>query len=138
MWGGRDEYGQSGFHTVNLRPTRVNFLHADLLGDGISNGWRQVYFGTPAGPPADEDIDADGQPNGAEELAGTHPLESASRFALGLDGWHALRWPFAVGRFYDLYYTADLRQPFLPWASGLATNRLDAGTNGFFQVRVHR
>ena len=138
MWGGRDAYGQYGFHTVNLRPARVNFLHADLLGDGLSNGWRQAFFGTPAGPSRDEDSDEDGQPNGAEELAGTHPLEPDSRFALGLNRPHALQWPFAAGRLYDLYYTADLRQPFLPWAGGLTTNRLDADTNGFFQVRVRR
>ena len=137
-WGARDGYGQYGYNTVILRPQRVNLLHADLRGDGLSNGWRQANFGTPDGPLADEDSDEDGQPNGAEELAGTHPLESDSRFALDLERPYGLQWPFAAGRVYDVYFTDDMLLPFLPWASGLATNRLDADTNGFFQVRVRR
>lgn len=136
-WGARDGYGQYAYNTVHLRPLRVNLLHADLLGDGLSNGWRQEEFGTPAGPPADEDSDGDGQPNGAEETAGTRPLDPDSRFALAMDAAQ-IQWPFAAGRAYDVYFTADLRAPFLPSATGLATDRFDAVSNGFYQLRVRK
>ena len=52
-WGKTDAYGQYGLDTVSIRPLRVNLLHADLRGDGLSNAWRQENFGTPAGPPAE-------------------------------------------------------------------------------------
>lgn len=138
-WGATDAYGQYAYGTVSLRPVRVNFRHGDLLGDGLSNGWRQDCFGTPAGPPADEDTDADGQDNRAEEIAGTWPLDRNSLFAVDVAGVPpALRWPFAPGRAYDVFFTPDLRQPFLPCAAGLATDTYAPPTNGFYRVRVRK
>ena len=136
-WGQVDGYGQFAYATVGLRPVRLNFLHADLRGDGISNGWRQVYFGSPDGPPANWDSDGDGQDNGEEEIAGTHPLDPQAYFALEGDG-PEMSWPFVPGRAYDVDFTPDMRQPFAPLATGLATNAYAPDSNGFYRVRVRK
>ncbi|NCA81193.1 MAG: hypothetical protein EOM72_00405, partial [Opitutae bacterium] len=142
-WGLRDGNGQYAYHTIYLRPQRVNLLHADLLGDGLANEWRQERFGTPDGPPADEDSDGDGQDNRAEETAGTHPLDRNSRFVVELDPPapgvpFALHWPFAANRFYDVDFTTNLLQPFAPLATGLATNAYAPGFEGFYRVQVRK
>ena len=136
-WGQEDVYGQYGYYTIYARPLRVNLLHADLRGDGLSNAWRQERFGTPDGPPADEDSDGDGFDNRAEEIAGTHPLDPGSGFALH-PGAAALNWPFAANRLYDVYFTTNLMQPFQPLASGLATNGYTPATGGYFRLRVRK
>ena len=136
-WGKTDAYGQYGLNTVSIRPLRVNLLHADLRGDGLSNAWRQENFGTPDGPPAGEDSDGDGFDNRAEETAGTHPLDADSFFALR-SGAAALNWPFAANRFYDVDFTTNLMQPFAPLATGLATNGYTPATGGYFRLRVRK
>ena len=142
-WGDTDGFGEFGYHTVSLRPARVNLLHADLLGDGLSNAWRQEYFGTPAGPSAEEDSDGDGQDNRSEEAAGTHPLDGDSLFeveeAAAIPGAPVtFRWPFAEGRAYDVSFTSNLFQPFLPLATGLSTNGYEPDSSGFYQIRVRK
>ena len=140
-WGERDEFRQYAFNTVNVRPQRVNLLHADLRGDGLSNSWRQERFGTPEGPPADADTDGDGYDNRAEEIAGTHPNQAQSFFAVeaGAAGLpFSLRWTFAAGRLYDVLFTPDLFQPFQPFATGLATNAFAPDSNGFYRLSVRK
>jgi hypothetical protein len=136
-WGLRDGYGQYAYHTIYLRPLRVNWLHADLRGDGMANAWRLEHFGTPDGPGADEDSDGDGYDNRAEEIAGTSPVDADSFFAVELAAG-GLRWLFTPGRLYDIFFTADLKQPFLPLVTGLATNAFAPGTTGFYQLRVRK
>ena len=123
-----------------MRPQRVNLLHAELRGDGIPNAWRQENFGTPAGPAADEDTDGDGYDNAAEEIAGTHPLAAGSLFAMADPSGPpvALRWIFASNRVYDVWFTADLLQPFQPLATDLATNAFAPASNGFYRLRVRK
>jgi hypothetical protein len=140
-WGKTNSLGQYAYNTLNLRPLRVNLLHADLRGDGISNGWRQTYFGTSDGPPANEDSDGDGQLNGEEEIAGTHPNAGSSTFAMAVPEIGApfvLQWPYAPGRAYDVDFTADMLHPFEPLATGLATNAYAPDSNGFYRVRVRK
>ena len=142
-WGLRDAYGQYAFATVTLRPLRVNLLHADLRGDGLSNQWRQEFFGTPDGPAADEDPDADGQDNFQEFIAGTHPGDPRSAFALELDPpapGHpgALRWPSAADRQYVAYYTPDLREPFQPLATNPVHDVLTLDADGFYRIGVRK
>ncbi|MGD9613272.1 MAG: metallophosphoesterase [Kiritimatiellia bacterium] len=141
-WGARDGYGQYAYGTVTMGPLRVNLLHADLRGDGIPNEWRQTHFGTPDGPPADEDTDGDGFDNRAEEIAGTHPADSASFFALdgacAADGSWTLRWSPVADRFYDLYFSPDLFQPFAPLVAGLASNAFAPDSNGFYRLLVRK
>lgn len=136
-WGRTDEFGQYATGTAILEPLRVNLLHADLRGDGLSNGWRQEYFGTPDGPSAGDDTDGDGQSNGEEELGGTHPRDGDSFFALEA-GIAPLNWPWAPGRLYDVYGTTNLMEAFQPVATGLATNRYVPAGGGYYQVRVRR
>jgi hypothetical protein len=119
-----------------LRPERVNFLHADLRGDAFPTAGAGVVRHAD-GPPADEDSDGDGQDNYSEEMAGTHPLAADSRFELTA-GAAALNWPFRAERFYDVWYTPDLLQPFLPLATGLATNAYAPESNGFYRLRVRK
>ena len=140
-WGERDEYRQYGFNTANVRPQRVNLLHADWRGDGIPNEWRQEYFGTPYGPPADEDTDGDGYDNAAEETAGTHPLEAGSFFAMdapALGPPVALQWSFLANRAYDVWFTHDLQLPFQPLTTGVGTNVYVPESNGFYRLRIRK
>ena len=141
-WGLRDGYGQYGFNTVYLRPQRVNLLHADLLGDGLSNAWRLEQFGTPDGPGADEDTDGDGFDNRAEEVAGTDPGDPSSFFRQSAPAPAGapfrLEWPHAPGRRYDVEFAPDMLSPFLPLAAGLATNRFEPPQDGFYRVRARK
>ena len=140
-WGERDEYRQYGFNTLNVRPQRVNLLHAEVRGDGIPNAWRQENFGTPYGPPADEDTDGDGYDNAAEETAGTHPLDAGSFFAmdaLAPGPPVALQWSFLANRAYDVWFTPDLQLPFQPLTTGLATNAYVPESNGFYRLRIRK
>jgi len=136
-WGRTDEFGQYAKNTAMLQPLRVNLLHADLRGDGLSNGWRQDSFGTPDGPPAREDTDGDGQTNGEEETGGTDPLDRNSFFALEADAT-PVSWSFVTGRFYDVDATTNLLEAFRPVATGLSTNRYEPKNDGFYRVRVRK
>ena len=141
VWGLRDSHGQYAFSTVTIRPQRVNLLHADLRGDGIPNQWRQDNFGTPDGPPAHEDPDDDGQDNFQEYVAGTHPRDPHSLFALWLDTSDpgapaALSWPCATGRLYTAYFTTNLLEPFQPLPPDLASNVFIPESGGFYRVGV--
>ena len=136
-WGATDACGQHAYRTETLCPARVNLLHADLLGDGLSNGWRQTWFGTPDGPGADADPDGDGQDNYSEEMAGTRPLGGDSRFELTA-GAAAVNWEACAGRTYDVWFTPDLRQAFQPLATGLVTHAYAPETNGFYRLRVRK
>ena len=136
-WGQIDDYGRYGFHSIHLRPARVNFLHGDLRGDGLSNEWRQERFGTPDGPCGDEDTDGDGFDNRAEEIAGTHPNDGRSYFAVSSEA-EALRWPFVSRRFYDVYFSPDMIQAFQPLDVGLSTNAYLPAEPGFYHIRARK
>ena len=143
VWGLRDSYGQYAFGTVTIRPRRVNLLHADLRGDGISNQWRQEQYGTPGGPAADEDSDDDGQDNLREYIAGTRPLDPHSLFAVeslapAPGAPLELRWPFAAGRRYTVYGTTNLLEPFRPVATDLTTNALLLDAGGYYGISVRK
>jgi uncharacterized protein (DUF1800 family) len=56
----------------------------DQNGDGISDFWEQKFPGPAASPAADPD--GDGSTNADEMVAGTHPLDPASRFRLSSFG----------------------------------------------------
>jgi hypothetical protein len=142
-WGVRDVHQQYAYYAMTVRPQRVNLLHGDVLGDGIPNQWRQEHFGTPEGPRANEDSDGDDQTNGDEYVAGTHPFDSTSRFALqiipGTNGDASrIAWPYVPSRVYDLSYTTNLFVPFTSLATGLNTNAYTLNQPGFYTITVKR
>ena len=49
-----------------------------------------------------------------------------------------LEWPFAPGRFYDVERTPNMLDPFVPFVTGLTTNRYEPVTNGYYRVRARR
>ena len=143
VWGLHDSNAQYAFFSVTIRPQRVNLLHADSHGDGIPNQWRQDNFGTPDGPPIEEDSDEDGQNNGAEYIAGTQPLDPHSLFAVTMENsipgtLGTLRWPFAPDRHYTTYFTTNLLQPFQPQSTNLTTNVFTPESEGFYRIEVRK
>ncbi len=143
-WGATDGYGQHGYSTVIVRPLRVDFLHADLRGDGISNGWRLARFGTPAGPAEEEDSDGDGLDTWSEFVADTDPVDPASGFAARTVGVGAgvlvLAWSNAPGRLYAIARSTNLFEAFQPLATNVSagsyTGLVDAAGSSFYRLGV--
>jgi hypothetical protein len=145
-WGSKDSFGQYGYHTVILRPVRVNFLHADLRGDGIPNQWRWEHFGTPDGPDGSEDSDRDGMTNHDEFIADTDPRNSLSLFRGTLadrsEQGMTITWSNAAGRIYGVTKTTNLLDQFQSLATGLVTGiytDLNAtAKESFYQIHVQK
>ncbi|MBK8476255.1 MAG: right-handed parallel beta-helix repeat-containing protein [Opitutaceae bacterium] len=83
----------------------------DRNGDGLSDVWAALYQPV-KGAAADED--GDGFSNAQEALAGTDPLNAASRFAAALPqtdaaGNSVLRWRGAWGKRYTVQSSTDLK-----------------------------
>ena len=87
-------------------------LHAivDRNADGLSDVWAALYHPTKG---ATVDEDGDGFTNAQEALAGTDPLNAASRFAAApyadAAGNLVLRWRGAWGKRYTVQSSADLK-----------------------------
>lgn len=78
-WSTPDGWGNTGTNTLILRPIRVALPAGHHLGDPIPNAYRVEHYGTPDAPTADSDTDGDGMPLLAEYVAGTDPVDAASR-----------------------------------------------------------
>jgi hypothetical protein len=109
--------------------------------DGIADLWEEVHFGATEACLPGADADGDGWSNGAEFVAGTLPGDPGSFFRVELRGGNALSWTPAPGRSYAVFWTDDLRNPFVPLAVGLTgggfTDTVHATRPaGFYQVRV--
>lgn len=85
----------SGF-PISGASTNALFERVYAVNDGVPNAWRFQYFGagyvTDPRVGAGEDPDGDGSTNYEEYLAGTHPLDPLSGFALTIRLLPELRW----------------------------------------------
>lgn len=85
----------SGF-PITGASTNALFERVYAVNDGVPNTWRFEYFGagyvTDPRVGAAEDPDGDGSTNYEEYLAGTHPLDPLSGFALTIRLLPELRW----------------------------------------------
>ncbi len=92
----------------------------DSVGDGISDSWRQRYFGVGAPTNAQRcatcDADGDGLDNIGEYQAGTVPTNALSRLRIAdLNGQTRLvTWESTPGRRYMLVWSTNLTMPFVP------------------------
>ena len=74
----------SGAGNVSIGPYSVIILSRTALpnldsdGDGLLNGWEQLYFGDPISAVATADNDSDGANNLQEQAAGTNPKDADS------------------------------------------------------------
>ncbi len=85
----------------------------DRNGDGLSDGWAALYLPKGAVVAAGADTDGDGATNLQESVAGTDPLNAASRFAAtphtDAAGNLVLRWRGAWGKRYTIESSIDLK-----------------------------
>lgn len=107
----RDASGNASTGTLTVVVTD------DVDADGLPDDWEIDHFGdmeTSSGGPGDED--EDGFTDWAEYVAGTDPNDEDSFMAMessatAASGW-VIRWPGGTNRFYDLYQSTNLFQPF--------------------------
>ena len=91
---------------------------ADTDGDQLDDAWEDYYFGSLDQEPND-DPDNDGFNNRQEQIAGTDPTDSASRFRVESAEAPTIRWTAVEGRTYSIYWTDDLQKSFELIAWGL-------------------
>jgi hypothetical protein len=131
---------------------------ADTVGDGISDTWRQQYFGgtgteSNLASAADADPDGDGMTNWQEFLAGTDPTSAASVFrttTVAVQGRDlVLSWRAGGGRTNVVqvaegsspggFVFHDLSAPLvLPPGGDVVTNFVDAGAATNAMPRYYR
>jgi alpha-D-xyloside xylohydrolase len=133
-------YDSGGFLNVQFNHTggtaQITF-GPDSVGDGISDSWRQDYFGsattTNASSCATCDPDGDGFDNLQEYLAGTDPLNSANYLHVNSvtpsGGGIGLAFNSVLGMNYEVDYTPDLVND--PWQ--ILTNGV-SGTGGIIPI----
>jgi len=92
---------------------------ADTDGDQMPDAWELDYFGSLE--QIVPDWDEDELTNLEEFIAGTDPTNPASVFIIEDMNAPTLYWTAAPGRTYSVYWTDNLRQPFIRLASGLTT-----------------
>lgn len=95
----------SGF-AITGASTNALFDRVYAVNDGVPNSWRLQYFGagyvTDPRVGAAEDPDGDGSTNLEEYLAGTHPLDPLSGFALSIRLLPELRWEGVANARYEV------------------------------------
>ena len=90
----------------------------DTDADQLPDAWEWKYFNSL--DQAEQDWDRDRSCNRDEYICGTDPTNAASRFVI--EGCRAtvLNWTAVSGRVYSVYWTDDLRKPFVRIATRLA------------------
>lgn len=122
----------------------------DTDADGLPDWWEESWFSGRNTAEGDADADQDGMDNGAEYVAGTSPVDAASRLFLlgGVDDQTAAfvgRWPSVENRTYTVWVTDDLGgKPFEIYAEDIAatppfnvfTNDSVAGQAVYYRIGV--
>ena len=113
-----DSKGTGSVKEVSLIITGVPIVDKD--GDGLDDAWEKKYFNTLAFGPQD-DPDQDGYTNSREQIIGTNPTVSDSRFQLDISLWNdqlaRLSWPSTTNTVYEVRLGRDAGTP-----SNLVTN----------------
>jgi hypothetical protein len=115
------------------------------------DAWKSAYFtpdqltnSTVSGDSADPD--ADGSSNYQEYIAGTHPTNALSRFDVSgtFNQNQVLDWSSVSGRVYDVYWTTNLMNSFVPlqtniaWPQSAYTSPASGEGAGFYKLKVRR
>ena len=126
---------------------------AVFLRTWTADAWKSAYFTsnqlTNSAISGDlADPDGDGQNNLQEYIAGTNPTNAASKFSVAgvIDRTRAVQldWaPVSSGRVYDVYWTTNLLNTFVPLVTDVEqssyTSPMPGGANsGFYKIKVRR
>jgi hypothetical protein len=93
---------------------RYAYVNSDANNNGIPDAWEVQYFGgtATANGAASFDADGDGMTNQEEYLAGTNPIDSASKLQLVISSvtpsGATLQFQTATGRLYTVEYSDTL------------------------------
>jgi formylglycine-generating enzyme required for sulfatase activity len=137
------DYSEESIILPVVRPVSVTATFSDDADDdGILNADESGY-GT---NPRNSDTDGDGLPDRHELVAGTQPTNAVSVLAIALQlngSANELSWYGVSGRYYQLEYTEDLGQSWIPKGTVVpgansAVLKLDvgAGVRRFYRIRV--
>ncbi|MCX7915515.1 MAG: hypothetical protein N3A53_04345, partial [Verrucomicrobiae bacterium] len=90
-----------------------DYENPDTDGNGLSDGFEYLYFGTPMGNDPNADPDGDGLTNLQEYIAGTAPTNPASAVRITSltpqpDGAVVIKWDCVPGKRYQVQYRDDL------------------------------
>lgn len=128
-----------------------NYDFVDLNNNGIPDGWEQDYLGAVSPVrTAQTDTDGDGMTDYQEFVAGTNPLNPASRLDFinvkpsSDHRWVNLQWTTVTNRFYQINVSTNLKTwaPVSGWMQGTNGNTMSCGATNtgamqFFRIQVH-
>ena len=105
---------EDGDRGTPLAPGSGSTWGADGNDDGLPDSWQRGWWGEDASlwPDGEGDADGDGADNRQELLAGTNPVDPASRLEIRIvdtDAGHRLEWDAVPGAFYQIQFSADVR-----------------------------
>jgi parallel beta-helix repeat protein len=104
------------YGTVDMGAYEYDVATADSDGDGMTDGWEALYFGSATGALASANADVDSSNNGDEYIAGTDPTNAASFFSItntsAIAEGFVMRWEAVTGRVYGVNWTATLTNGF--------------------------
>ena len=124
-------YSASDMHQVTIDPqqvvTNINFgnvlMVVDSDGNGISDSWEILYFGSVAHCIATNDGDHDGHNNLQEFITGMDPTNAASVFMITnsspLADDFLIEWPSVSGRIYTAFWSTNLTDGFKPMGGNI-------------------
>jgi hypothetical protein len=133
--------------TVDMGAYEYNAATADFDGDGMTDYWEALYFGSATNAMASVDTDMDLSNNGDEFIAGTDPTNSASFFAItnasaNPEGF-VVQWEGVAGRVYAVNWANALSNNFQALATEIAypqdsyTDTLhSAEASAFYELEV--